>query len=143
VILPDVNVLVHAHRKDLPRHRRFRQWLSDAVNGDQAYAMSDAVIAGFVRVVTHPRVFKKPSTIEQALGFASRVVLQPHCVRIGPGPRHFEIFSRLCRQAETRGSLVWDAFHAALAIEHGCEWITTDRDFSRFEGLRWRHPLQG
>jgi len=142
VILTDVNILVHAHRMDMPQHESFLEWLSDTINGDQAYAMSDAVIAGFVRVVTHPRVFRKPSTLEQALVFCSMVVTQSHCLRLAPGPRHFDIFTRLCREAEIRGSMVWDAFHAALAIEHGCEWVTTDRDFSRFDGLRWRHPLR-
>ena len=56
--------------------------------------------------------------------------------------RHSEIFQRLCKETETVGNLIPDAYFAALAIESGCEWITTDRDYARFKGLRWRHPLE-
>jgi predicted nucleic acid-binding protein len=62
-------------------------------------------------------------------------------VAIEPGRRHFDIFTRLCREAEARGNLVTDAYLAALAIESGSDWVTTDRDYSRFPGLRWRHPF--
>jgi predicted nucleic acid-binding protein len=66
---------------------------------------------------------------------------QPNRVQLEPGPRHWEIFERLCRESGAKGNLVADAYLAALAIESGCEWVTTDRDYSRFKGLRWRHPL--
>lgn len=141
MILPDVNILVYAHRRDTQQHGAFRQWLEDVVEADEAYAMSDLVVSGFVRVVTHPRIFREPSSLADALAFAEQLLDQPHCVRVQPGPRHWAIFTRLCRQAAARGNLVPDAFLAALAIEAGCEWITTDRDFARFAGLGWRHPL--
>jgi uncharacterized protein len=141
VILPDVNILVYAHRRDTQQHGAFRQWLEDIIEADEAYAMSDLVVSGFLRVVTHPRIFREPSSLADALAFAEQLLDQPHCVRVQPGPRHWDIFARLCRQAAARGNLVPDAFLAALAIEAGCEWITTDRDFARFAGLRWRHPL--
>jgi toxin-antitoxin system PIN domain toxin len=142
VILPDVNILVYAHRRDTAEHRAVRRWLEGVVEADEAYAMSDLVISGFVRVVTHPRIFREPSPLADALAFAEQLLDQPHCVLVQPGPRHWDIFVRLCRQASARGNVVPDAFLAALAIEAGCEWITTDRDFARFEGLRWRHPLR-
>jgi predicted nucleic acid-binding protein len=63
---------------------------------------------------------------------------QPHCQIIEPGPRHWSIFTGLCRSANAYGNLVPDAWLAALAIESGCEWITNDRDYARFKGLRWR-----
>jgi hypothetical protein len=66
---------------------------------------------------------------------------QPNCVPVAPGPRHRGIFSRLCSESRVKGNLVADAFLAALAIEAGCERFTTDRDFGRFKGLRWRSPL--
>jgi toxin-antitoxin system PIN domain toxin len=141
VILTDVNVLVYAYRTDAPQHQAYRDWLEQAVNGDEAYGLSDLVLSGFVRVVTHPRVFAPPSPIEDALQFANVLRDRPDCVRIAPGPRHWSIFVRLCRDAGVRGNLVPDAYLAALAIESGSEWITTDRDYSRFPGLRWRHPL--
>ena len=142
MILPDVNILVYAHRRDTTEHRAVRRWLEGVVEADEAYAMSDLVISGFVRVVTHPRIFREPSPLADALAFAEQLLDQPHCVLVQPGPRHWDIFVRLCRQASARGNVVPDAFLAALAIEAGCEWITTDRDFARFEGLRWRHPLR-
>ena len=141
MILTDVNVLVYAYRTDAPQHQAYRDWLEQAVNGDEAYGLSDLVLSGFVRVVTHPRVFAPPSPIEDALQFANVLRDRPDCVRIAPGPRHWSIFARLCRDAGVRGNLVPDAYLAALAIESGSEWITTDRDYSRFPGLRWRHPL--
>jgi toxin-antitoxin system PIN domain toxin len=104
--------------------------------------MSELVLGGFLRVVTHPKVFQRPSPIEHALAFAEQLRRQANCIRIEPGLRHWEIFERLCLDCEARGNLVPDAYLAAMAIESGCEWITTDRDYSRFRGLRWRHPLQ-
>lgn len=94
-----------------------------------------------MRVATHPRIFAPPAPIEQALEFATALRTQPNAVIMSPGPRHWGIFERLCRAAGAKGNLVADAYLAALAIESGSEWITTDRDFSRFPGLRWRHPL--
>ena len=102
--------------------------------------MADIVLSGFVRVVTHPRVFSLATPVGEALEFARAVRDQPHCVRVVPGTRHWGIFDALCVEVEARGNLVPDAFLAALAIEAGCEWVTLDRDFSRFTPLRWRVP---
>ena len=104
--------------------------------------MSDSVLSGFLRIVTHPRVFDPPSPLAAALEFAHQVRSQPHCVHLAPGPRHWGIFTRLCKQAGAKGNMISDAYLAALAIETGSEWITTDRDYSRFAGLKWRHPLE-
>ncbi len=142
MMLPDVNVLVYAHREDAPNHIAYRRWLEEIINGDQAYGLADIVLSGFLRVVTHPRVFDPPSEMTVALSFASQVREQPNCVPITPGSRHWSIFIHLCETAGVRGNLVPDAYLAALAIESGSEWITTDRDFSRFPGLKWRHPLE-
>jgi hypothetical protein len=143
MILPDVNVLVHAYREDAPDHAAYRQWLERLVNGDEAYGVSDLVLSGFLRVVTHPRVFSVPSPITNAFEFARALRDAPNRVPIAPGDRHWDIFARLCREVGVKGNLVPDAYFAALAIESGCEWVTTDRDYSRFPGLRWRHPLVG
>lgn len=138
--LPDVNVLVCAYRADTPDHARCRRWLDEAANGPAAFAMSDLVLSGFVRIVTHPRVFRRPSAAEHALSFASQLRDLEHCVPVQPGPRHWTVFARLCAAAEAKGNLVPDAFLAALAIESGAEWVTLDGDFARFPGLRWRRP---
>lgn len=141
MILPDVNVLVYAYREDAPRHREYRAWLDALVSGEEAFGLSDLVLAGFLRVVTHTRIFSPPSPIDHALQFANALRSLPHCVGIAPGPRHWDIFVRLCREVGIKGNLVPDASLAAMAIESGSEWTTTDRDYSRFPGLRWRHPL--
>lgn len=140
MVLPDVNVLVYAHREETAHHGACRDWLEGVLNGDEAYAVADLVLSGFVRVVTHPKVFKRPSSIGDALAFAGQVRDQPNCVHVEPGPRHWDIFTRLCLEAGAKGNLVPDAYLAALAIESGCEWISTDQDFTRFKGLRWRKP---
>jgi toxin-antitoxin system PIN domain toxin len=139
--LIDVNVLVYAHRQDAPGHKDYLHWLQDVLASDEAYGISDLVLSGFLWIVTHPRVFNPPSPLDAALAFAEQVRSQPNCVPIAPGPRHWDIFAGLCLAAGVKGNLVPDAYLAALAIESGSEWITTDRDFSRFPGLRWRHPL--
>ena len=141
MILPDVNVLVYAHREDAPNHAAYRSWLESAIGSDQAYGVADLVLSGFLRVVTHPRVFAQPSGLDEALAFVADVRDQPNCVVVQPGPRHWSIFEHLCRTAQVKGNLVPDAYLAALAIESGSEWITTDRDYARFAQLSWRHPF--
>ena len=128
MILLDVNVLVYAHRGDAPGHARYREWLESVVNSDIAYGLSDLVLSGFLRIVTHPRVFKEPTPLETALRVVAEVRDRPNCVSVAPGERHWEVFARLCRESEARGNMVADAYLAALAIESGSEWITTDRD---------------
>ena len=143
MILVDVNVLVYAHREDAEDHTAYRDWLMGVVNGRPAYGMADLVLSGFLRVVTHPRVFDPPSPLRDALSFVQTLREQSHCVRVEPGPRHWEIFRNLCQSVGARGNLIPDAYLAAFAIETGSQWITTDRDFSRFPELDWRHPLEG
>lgn len=140
--LIDVNVLVYAHREDSPDHDAYRRWLEDVINDDQAYGISEYVLAGFLRVVTHPSIFDPPSALEDALDFANQLRNGPNAISIVPGPRHWEIFTRLCREANAKGNLIPDSFFAALAIESGSEWVTTNQDYRRFGGLRWRHPLR-
>lgn len=142
MVLLDVNVLVYAHRQDAPHHLQYLSWLEDLINSDHAYGVSDLVLSGFLRVVTHPRVFNPPSGMDKALAFVEELRNQSTCTIINPGPRHWEIFCRLCKTANIKGNLVPDAFLAALAIESGSEWVTADRDYHRFPGLRVRHPLE-
>jgi toxin-antitoxin system PIN domain toxin len=87
-------------------------------------------------------VFTPPSPIQSAMEFVDVLRARPNRVSVAPGPRHGAIFGRLCREAGVKGNLVPDAYLAALAIESGSEWLTTDRDYARFRGLRWRHPLE-
>jgi toxin-antitoxin system PIN domain toxin len=141
VILCDVNVLLYAFRKDAVDHDRYLTWLEEVVNGDAAYGVSPQVLASVVRLSTHPRVFAHPSRLDEALAFSRTLIEQPNCVVVSPGPRHWDLFARLCADAQATGNLVPDAWFAAMAVESGCEWITTDRDYARFKGLRWRPPF--
>ncbi len=138
--LPDVNVLVYAHREDSPHHAACLNWLESTINGDESFGLSELVLSSFLRIVTHPKVFAKPSPLTTALEFTEQLRSRPNAVVVAAGRRHWDIFSNLCLEAGTKGNLVADAYLAAMAIEAGCEWVTTDRDFSRFKGLRWRHP---
>ena len=141
MILADVNILVYAFREDAEDHPAYKAWLEGVVNGDHAYGMSRQVLASVIRIATHPKIFARPSRMPEALAFASALLEQPNCQIIEPGPRHWDIFTRLCRNTNATGNRVRDAWLAALAIESGCEWITNDRDYSRFTGLQWRTPL--
>ena len=102
--------------------------------------MATQVLSGVIRIITHPKVFAEPSSLDEVLRFCDILLTQSHCVVIQPGERHWEIFMRLCIEADARGNLVPDAWFAALAIESGCEWITLDHDYARFSDLRWRVP---
>ena len=141
MILPDVNVLLYAFRDDSVDHARYRGWLDGVVNGAEAYGMSPQVLASVVRLATHPRIYAAPARLDDALSFARVLLEQPTCTVVQPGARHFSLFEDLCRRATATGNLVQDAWLAALALETGCEWITTDGDFARFPGLRWRRPF--
>jgi toxin-antitoxin system PIN domain toxin len=140
VILPDVNILVHAFRADSSEHEICRTWLDGVVNGDARYGMAPQVLSGVIRITTHPKVFAVPSSLDEVIGFCDILLTQPHCVAIQPGERHWVIFKRLCSEADAKGNLVPDAWFAALAIESGSEWVTLDRDYARFPGLQWRVP---
>jgi toxin-antitoxin system PIN domain toxin len=141
LILPDVNVLIYAFRADSKDHARYKTWLEEVVNGPAAYGMSPQVLASVVRICSHPRIFVQPSGVDELLQYCSALVGQRNARTIVPGDRHWLLFAKLCLDAKATGNLVQDAWNAALAIETGCEWITTDRDYARFTGLSWRSPF--
>lgn len=140
MILPDVNVLIYAFRQDAPYHDVSRKWLAGVILGEVPFGISPLTLSAVVRVTTNPRAFKSPTAIDDAFGFCEDLTAQPHCQIVEPGQRHWDIFKRLCVETDTRGRRVTDAWFAALAIESGCEWITFDRDYARFPGLKWHAP---
>lgn len=140
MMLPDVNVLIYAFRKDVPQHKLCNAWLTALVASDARYALSTLVTSALVRITTHQQAQGQASSMAEAFGFCDYLLEQPNCSVVEPGERHWNIFRRLCIDTETRGRNVTDAWFAALAIEHGCEWITLDRDFARFPGLKWSVP---
>jgi toxin-antitoxin system PIN domain toxin len=135
-------VLVYAQRGGTAEHDEIGAWLQDIANASGPFGLSTLVLSGALRVLTHPRVFVKPTPLKDALVFIEALRERPNCVEITPGPRHWQIFSGLCRATQATGNEIPDAYHAALAIESGSEWITTDTGFSRYEGLRCSHPLR-
>ena len=139
----DVNVLIYAHREDAhAEHERYRQWLTRVATGPEPWAVTPLVLSGLVRIVTNRRVFPRPSTLDEAFAFINALLRRRSCHLLNPGPRHFAIFEQLCRASDASAKLVADAYHAAVAIEHGCTWVSTDADFARFADLRYEHPLR-
>jgi uncharacterized protein len=140
MILPDVNVLIYAFRGAVPQHALCYSWLRGVVAGDAQFGVSPRALAALVRITTNPRTYPKASALDEAFGFCEDILGHHHCQIVEPGTRHFDIFKRLCIETDTRARRVTDAWYAALAIEWGCEWITLDRDFARFPGLKWQTP---
>ncbi len=137
----DVNVLVYAHRRESPDHDAYRAWLEDARRANEPLGLSDAVGSGFLRVVTHPRIFREPTPRNVAIAFIDGLRQSPATTLVHPGERHWHIFLDLCDQVGASGNLIPDAYLAAVAIEQGATWVSADRGFARFSQLRWVHPL--
>ncbi len=133
---------MHAHRREADHHERVRRWLRARQDGREPFAVPDLVLSGFLRLVTFARIYARPSTVDEAVGFAEAIRESPSHVRVEPGPRHWGIFTDLCRTTNATGNRVPDAYLAALAIESGSRWVTFDRGFGRYPGLRWRTPLE-
>jgi uncharacterized protein len=142
VFLPDVNVLIYAHRAEAVEHQRYKSWLATLVSSPAPFALSDLVSVGFVRIVTNSRIWSVPTPPQLALEFIERLRGRRNCRPVQAGAEGWKIFSDLVTRTNAVGKLVADAHHAAIAIEHGCELVTADGDFARFPGLRYRHPLQ-
>lgn len=140
MILPDVNVLIYAFRRDVPQHSLCRLWLDAVIRGDARFGISPLSLSAVVRITTSPRFHPSPTDIDETFRFCDNLLGQPHCHVVEPGERHWDIFQRLCIETDTRGPRVTDVWFAALAIESGCEWITLDRDYARFPGLKWGPP---
>jgi toxin-antitoxin system PIN domain toxin len=141
LILTDVNVLIYAFRSDSENHAEYKSWLESIINGHAAYGIAPQVLSSVVRICTHPRIFARPSSQVDAFEFCRVLLSQPNATVVTPGERHWGIFQSLCERAKASGNLIQDAWFAALAVESGCEWITADRDYARFPGLKWRTPF--
>ena len=136
MLSPDVNVLVCAFRSDAEHHDRCRTWLANAASGRERAGLSELVLSGVLRVLTHPRIFYPPTPAEAAVDYVDSLLAQPASVSLRPGSGHWGLFRGMCASLHLTGNRLPDAYHAALAIEHGCEWVTLDRGFSAFPGLR-------
>ena len=141
MLMPDVNVLVYAHRADEKVHQGYKGWLTDLVNGQEPFALSVLVAVGFVRVVTNVRIYPVPTPLPTALAVVDQLVAHPRCRVVAPSGQHWRQVADLCRSTNASGKLVADAQHAVIAIAEGCTWVTRDADFAAFasHGLRWEH----
>lgn len=140
MILPDVNVLVSAFRADHPQHHLCHTWLLTMLKSGERFGLSPLVLAAVVRLSTNPRIFPNPSTLAEAFRFCDYLFAFDQTTTVNTGSHHWRIFADLCQSQDIKGRAVTDAWFAALAIESGCEWVTLDRDFKRFPGLKWRTP---
>jgi toxin-antitoxin system PIN domain toxin len=135
--LPDTNILIYAHRADLPVNAFYAPWLERLVNGASPFALSVNVAVGFVRIVTGSAFRPVPTPLDQALAFIEALASASTCRWVGAGATSWDLARDLCRATKTAGAAISDAHHAAVAIEHGCTLVSRDRDFQRFT----RHGL--
>jgi toxin-antitoxin system PIN domain toxin len=142
VILIDANLLVYAHVTSFLQHERARTWLDAQLNGTVTVGLPWAGILAFVRLVTNPRIFEQPETIEGAWKQVEEWLGCPTVWLPQPTERHREILDTLLINQNLRANLVPDAHLAALAIEHGLILCSADGDFGRFPGLRWENPIR-
>jgi uncharacterized protein len=141
VILIDANILVYAVNKDAPRHARAKSWLEKAISGTETIGIPWTVLLAFLRLTTRPGLFRDPLRIGTAFDLIDFWLEQTSVSIIHPGPRHGAIMRELLEPLGAGGNLTSDAHLAALALEHRAELCSTDRDFERFPGLKWRNPL--
>jgi toxin-antitoxin system PIN domain toxin len=141
VILPDVNILLYAHNVDSPHHTRASAWWAGALSGSELIALPWVTLLGFIRISTNRAMSHRPMTVDEALERVESWLTQPNVRIVHPGSRHAELLTGFLRDLGTAGNLTTDAHLAALAVENGCTLYSTDADFVRFRGLRWRNPL--
>jgi len=138
--LLDVNVVLAAHRDDHPQFGSARAWLEETLERGEPFSVIDLVAGSFIRIATNSRVFPTPTPPPAAFAYLRALRSQPAHLALAPGTRHLDHFERLCVGFEAAGDLAPDAQLAAVAVEHGAEVVSFDRDFARFEGIRWSRP---
>jgi uncharacterized protein len=142
LLLIDANLLVYAYHEQSPEHGASRQWLESVLSGTEPVRLAWTTIWAFLRIATHPRVFRRPLSATEAGDAVSAWLAQPNVAVLEPADRHWAILQDLLRRGQAGGPLVMHAALAALAVEHGATLCSTDRDFARFPGLKWVNPLE-
>lgn len=138
-----MNVVLAAHRADHPLHGVVRPWFDGVLTADDGFGVPAIVWGSFLRLATNRRVFPVPTPLADAFAFVDAVRAQPRHLELHTGPRHVELLRRCCEEADATGDLVPDAVLAALALEHGCDVGSLDRDFARFPSVRYVRPGAG
>lgn len=142
MILLDANILLYAYDRTSPRHDAARTWLEGALSSDEeAVGFPLVTLVAFLRIVTNPAVYRGPLSPSRAIDIVESWLARPNASIVHPSDRHWSILAGVAARGQARGPLLVDAHIAALAIERGATLATTDRDFARFEGLRFRDPL--
>ncbi len=139
--LVDANLLVYAVNERAPQHDRARKWLEEALAGEETIGFAWIVLIGFLRLTTRAAIFPRPLSIRKVLDLIGLWLSQPCATIVHPGQRHFEILRKLLLPLGAAGNITTDAHLAAIAIEHSAEVCSSDADFGRFPGVRWRNPL--
>ncbi len=142
MILLDANLLIYSFSSSSPHYQPAHQWLESLLSSPRAVALAWGTINAFLRISTNPRAYAQPYTAPEAVQIVSDLLERPTVQIVNPGASYWRIFRELLVEAQGTANLVNDAHLAALAIEHGALLCTTDRDFSRFPGLRWENPLE-
>lgn len=138
----DANLLLYAYNADAPQHNAAARWLADLFDSGEVIALPWVTLWAFLRICTNPRIWTNPLPSREAFSIVGEWLGHPDVVQLQPGARHREILQRLVVECHAIGPLLPDAVLAALAMEHGALLASTDRDFARFEGLRWVDPLK-
>ena len=141
MIVLDANILIYAVNADAPSHAKAKAWLESVLSKRETVGFPWNVLPAFLRLSTRPAVFRDPLPLDTAFDVITAWLDQPSAIVVHPGPRHLPILRDLLLAAGSGGNLTSDAHLAAIAIEHGAELCSTDSDFARFEGLKWRNPL--
>jgi len=131
--MPDVNILIYAHRDDSLHHDFYKSWMTNLLNNSEPFALSPFVAVAFVRIVTNPSLSKMPTSLTEALHVIDNILSCDHCYQPHAGKHHWQLVRTLCQQTNATGKFIGDIQHAALAIEHGCTWVTRDSDFKKFK----------
>lgn len=141
MIVPDVNLLIHAYNSESRVHQAARAWWEELLNGTQSVGLSWVAVLGFIRLTTHRQILANPLTVSVACAHVRSWLARPCVALLHPGNRHADVLFGLLEHLGSAGNLTTDAHLAALCIEHQAEMHSTDADFSRFPGLRWRNPV--
>lgn len=139
--LPDANLFLYAYDAGSPFHSAAASWVEEVLLGAETVALSWAVLLAFLRVSTSPRVFTNPLSVVEAFGAVDVWLEQPCTTVVHPTQHHLAVLRELLVPIGRAGRLTTDAHLAALAIEHGADLYSGDRDFARFAGLRWINPI--
>ena len=138
----DVNVLVYAFRQDSVKHEECRDWLTKQIRNRNGLVLIDIVLVGFLRICTHSKIFREPSSISEATNFLTVMISNPNVTLTSSTPETWHMFSRILDKTNVQGNKISDAWLAAIAMERNATWISTDSDFNLFPNLKLLNPFK-